>query len=83
MRAKKWIIAQPLSNPLKEEDLKLVEFDLPDELQPEGITITSHYLISILLYLMISSICFRGTLPSGLSYSRWLHEVHNCNIHIY
>ena len=39
MKAKKWIIAQALSkNPLKEEDIKLVEFDLPDELQPGGIT---------------------------------------------
>lgn len=52
MKAKKWIIAQPLSNPLKEENIKLVEFDLPDELQPEGITL--HYLIIILLYIMIS-----------------------------
>ena len=47
MKAKKWILAQPLSNPLKEEDLKLVEFDLPDELQPGGIT--SYYLVLPLL----------------------------------
>lgn len=36
MKAKKWILQKQFSETPTQENLKLVEFDLPDELQPGG-----------------------------------------------
>jgi hypothetical protein len=36
MKAQKWILAKKFNGDPTEENIKLVEFDLPDELQPGG-----------------------------------------------
>ena len=35
MKAKKWILAKQFVGEANDENIKLVEFDLPDELEPE------------------------------------------------
>lgn len=36
MKGKKWILAKEFSGTPSEDNFKLVEYDLPDELQPGG-----------------------------------------------
>ena len=38
IKGKKWIVAKPFFGPLTDENLKLVEYDVPEELQPGGMT---------------------------------------------
>lgn len=36
MKAKKWILAKQFSGQANDQNFELVEYDLPDELQPNG-----------------------------------------------
>lgn len=36
IKGKKWVIAKPFFGPMTNDNLKLVEYDVPEELQPGG-----------------------------------------------
>lgn len=49
MKGQKWILAKQFSGFPTDENLKLVEYDLPDELQPGGLNnIFIRYCLNVL-----------------------------------
>lgn len=63
IKGKKWVVAKPFFGPLTDENLKLVEYDVPEELQPGGMTHLSiiyliyNYLLNIRMLIVSEVLC--------------------------
>ena len=56
MKAKKWVLVQQFSGIPTEENLKLIEFDLPDELQENGINARRYIYLLVRRLLLYNNI---------------------------
>ena len=56
MKAKKWVLVKQFSGIPTEENLKLIEFDLPDELQENGINARRYIYLLVRRLLLYNNI---------------------------
>lgn len=77
MKGKKWILAKQFSGVPTDENLKLVEYDLPDEMQPGGMLMNPKYCTHMLLrlFFIFNSNFSRSSTSSGLFIRGSIYEV--------